>query len=687
MHARKSLCVIVFFILTLLMCAHASYAQFGQVFIMTVIFDAETKMPVGKARMVATRNNAISGRHAGFSDTNGRVRCASYAGDLNEVLKTPDFEIIVNKKGYKPFGGWVEMYSAKKDVKSVPFVGVISSTLYVFLPPVYLEKKDSDKNSYALKVDDFLKEFYAFKEVSVEPNVITKGEKVTLAGKVLTLPEGRLPHRFEVFSLVENKEYPLKLKEQKKKGDVWDREPDAYMAEVKIGRKPGIYPLIFTVEMGSPSIVYLSGEEHDVLVAKDAKQEEAAKLFVEAMNKLQQSDADGAIATFDKAIEISKDYAPLYFGKSVALDKKGDIKGATDEALKSLKLDSGFVRANWHLGQLYAKQNDVKNAEKYFNKVVGQISRYPFPYHMALGADFFKISAYSKARQEYEKASKRALSDMTSVYWMDICKNMDKVKGGRKDAKAWFNIAWDYDDLGMVDEAIDAYKKVIEINPKYEKGAAYNNLGLLYFTKKDDADAAIENYKKAIEVQPKDALYHSNLGLVYRKKDMLEEELQEFAQAAKLKKKDYEEQKEFSELRKTLRDNPNDEAANLKVADVYLEELEYEKAKPLYLKALELNSQSLDAMLGLGAVLLATGEEEEGLKLWEKSAALNANHPLLHANYAYYYEGIGDIEKALASFEKVIEAEKPQKQKKYTKDAQEKIKELKQVLVEEKKAQ
>ncbi len=683
MHTRKSLCIFVFFILTLLVCSHSCYAQFGQVFIMTVIFDAETKMPVAKVRMVATGRNAIGGRHAGFSDNNGRVRFAGYAHDLNEVLKTPDFEIIVNKKGYKPFYGWVEMYSAKLDVKSVPLVGVVSSTLYVFLPPVYLEKKDSDKNSYALTVDDFLNEFYSFKDVSIEPKVITKGEKVTLEGKVLTLPEGRLPHKFQVFSLVENKEYPLKLKEQKKKGDVWDRETDSYIAEVKIGRKPGIYPLIYEVEMGKPSVIYLSGETHYVLVAKDAKQEEAAKLFLEGRDKLMKEDMEGALSDFDKGIAFSDKYAPLPFGKSLALDKKGDMAGAVQEALKSLKLDSNFVDANWHLAGLYIKQNDAKNAEKYLNKVQGGISRYPSFYHKTLGADYFKIGAYAKGRKEYEKAWK--LGDSASWYWMDICMNMDKVKGGRKDAKAWYAIAWDYEDLGMVDEAESALLKAIGFNPKYHE--AYANLGWLYDTKKGDVDKAIENYRKAAELKPKEALYHGNLGHAYRKKDMIDEELKEFTEAAKLKKKEYEEQKKFSEKRKTLHENPNDEAANTEAGQWYLEDNDYDKAKQYFQKAVEVNANSTEALIGLGSVLIATGSEDEGLKQWEKMAQLDANNASLHLNYAYYYEGQGDLEKAISFFEKTVESEKTKKEKKYTKEAQEKIKELKQVLVEEKKTQ
>jgi len=82
-------------------------------------------------------------------------------------------------------------------------------------------------------------------------------------------------------------------------------------------------------------------------------------------------------------------------------------------------------------------------------------------------------------------------------------------------AEEYYDRGTDFRGKRMYDEAITAYKKVIEIDPQYTK--AHYNLGLAYYDKKM-YDEAITAYKKTIEISPKYADAHNNLAQAYYEK-------------------------------------------------------------------------------------------------------------------------------------------------------------------------
>jgi tetratricopeptide (TPR) repeat protein len=63
-----------------------------------------------------------------------------------------------------------------------------------------------------------------------------------------------------------------------------------------------------------------------------------------------------------------------------------------------------------------------------------------------------------------------------------------------------YNLALALYQQGKLEEAIQNYKKAIEINPKYDR--AYYNLALALY-QQGKLEEAIQNYKKAIEINPK----------------------------------------------------------------------------------------------------------------------------------------------------------------------------------------
>jgi tetratricopeptide (TPR) repeat protein len=81
------------------------------------------------------------------------------------------------------------------------------------------------------------------------------------------------------------------------------------------------------------------------------------------------------------------------------------------------------------------------------------------------------------------------------------------------------------------DEAIELYKRALEIDPNY--GDAIHGMTMCHQAK-GDLDAAIELTKKLIEQEPEDILAYTNLSMFYQKKGMVPEAEAAGAQARRL---------------------------------------------------------------------------------------------------------------------------------------------------------
>ncbi len=81
------------------------------------------------------------------------------------------------------------------------------------------------------------------------------------------------------------------------------------------------------------------------------------------------------------------------------------------------------------------------------------------------------------------------------------------------------------------DEAIEVYKKALELDPRYAD--ALHGLVMCYQAK-GDLDTAIELTKKHIAQEPEDILAFTNLSMFYQKKGMIKEAEAAGAEARRL---------------------------------------------------------------------------------------------------------------------------------------------------------
>lgn len=94
-----------------------------------------------------------------------------------------------------------------------------------------------------------------------------------------------------------------------------------------------------------------------------------------------------------------------------------------------------------------------------------------------------------------------------------------------KQAEKHFRQGFTYQDQGELDEAIEEYKKAVELNPNHLK--AHMNLGAAYM-RQEKYDQAIDQFSTVVKLNYYHANAHYNLGYIYvlkGEKEKAQEEL------------------------------------------------------------------------------------------------------------------------------------------------------------------
>jgi tetratricopeptide (TPR) repeat protein len=127
-------------------------------------------------------------------------------------------------------------------------------------------------------------------------------------------------------------------------------------------------------------------------------------------------------------------------------------------------------------------------------------------YHFNAGVTFYNQKDYSKAIQAYQK-----VIELNPFY-----------------VEAYNNLGIVYQMIGDVEKASKAYQKSTEINPKYEKG--YNNLGILLLLKGRYEEAS-EAFQKALALNANNIESHIHLGVLFKKKGQWQEAIESYQKA------------------------------------------------------------------------------------------------------------------------------------------------------------
>ncbi len=266
-----------------------------------------------------------------------------------------------------------------------------------------------------------------------------------------------------------------------------------------------------------------------------------------------------SIESLSQQIEKEPKQADLYFQRAKLYRKKLDLTKSIEDMQYAIKLAPDSVSYYMELADLFMQTGNIKNTLGILTKVtslapqdenawikIGEIYLIQKQYqevfnfaNKALAANpyshrAFFLKAYSykemgdtnQAIFQFQECLKQdpsnyeanielgilfmALKNDIAITYFKNAKQIDSLK-----TDAYYDLGLFYQNTDRLNEAIDEYKEIIRLNPKFPY--SYYNIGYIYLELLKIADQAIPYFTKAIEADQKYMEAYYNRALSYER--------------------------------------------------------------------------------------------------------------------------------------------------------------------------
>ncbi len=253
-------------------------------------------------------------------------------------------------------------------------------------------------------------------------------------------------------------------------------------------------------------------------------------------------DFDLAIADYNEAMRIDRDYSSPYYNRGLTYAKKGDLDRAIADYSEAIRLKPKYASPYYDRGLSYQNKGDLDRALADYNELIrldpkgsvaynnraniyrkrGDLDRAMEGYSEALRVDPKNaIASYNRGLGYIKKGDvERAMADYSEAIRLDP-----------KYAAAYLDRGLAYANKGDLERALTDYNEAIRLDPKYT--VAYLDRGLAY-ANKGDLDRALADYSEAIRLNPKYVLAYNNRGNVLRRKNDNDRALSDFNEAVRI---------------------------------------------------------------------------------------------------------------------------------------------------------
>ncbi|MEO5802757.1 MAG: tetratricopeptide repeat protein [Verrucomicrobiota bacterium] len=263
-----------------------------------------------------------------------------------------------------------------------------------------------------------------------------------------------------------------------------------------------------------------------------------------------------------------------------------------------------------------------------------------------------------------------ALTKTQVGYWRDSETLFGHaIKVTKKNFIAYNNLGFFYSHKERYNEAIESYRKSLEIEPRFED--AHNNLGYA-LAKLGNHQEAIAHYNVALKLKPELVEAHNNLGnslaeigkvdeaiahyeIVLAKNPRHADALNNFGVALAMKGKLNEAIEHF---KKSLAAKPNYASAHSNLGNAYAVQGKFDEAMVNYLACLKIKPDDSQAHNNLANVLTQKNRTGEAMEHYLTSLKLNQKNPEAHFNLGLLLLRQSRREEALAQFQEALR-EKP----------------------------
>lgn len=245
-----------------------------------------------------------------------------------------------------------------------------------------------------------------------------------------------------------------------------------------------------------------------------------------------------------------------------------------------------------------------------------------------------------------------------------------------KNLDALLLTAVSHDLEGQLDEAIGAYRKVLEVDADNE--GALLNLGMVY-RRRDRFDDAIKLYTKALEADPDNVKVRNNLGVIYRLAKKYDDSEKTLRRVLSRSPGNIDAYKNMAVLfldqnKLALAEQFSIEARKLDEADdrkalpkdsgiwnnlglIYFKKDEGKptRAMSAFRKAAEINPSDATAQMNIGAIAMRYRDYATAEKSFESATRLEQNNPDAFLAHGFALDGGHKYKEALASYQKATD--------------------------------
>ena len=210
----------------------------------------------------------------------------------------------------------------------------------------------------------------------------------------------------------------------------------------------------------------------------DKNPENAPIQFTLAKAYINAKQYDAAVAPLQKTLQLKPDQPGAHFYLGIAYSQMGQDADALKEFEAEIPISPEQDAAYSNAASLYDKAGNTDKALEYYKKAV-EIAPQRADLHASLASLYEKKGDQASAQLEY-----KALAD---------------VDPGNA-AVTWYNVGAIAKNSDKNDEAVKAFQKAIELNPKY--AIAHRELGYA-LVKQGDFKGAVVHFNKYLELEPK----------------------------------------------------------------------------------------------------------------------------------------------------------------------------------------
>lgn len=325
--------------------------------------------------------------------------------------------------------------------------------------------------------------------------------------------------------------------------------------------------------------------------------------FIEAYSLIasvysSQRDYRSAVQAYQKVIELDPKRTDAPLGLGLIYFKMQNYKEAIASLEKAIELDPDNSQAHNYIASAYEELKDFAKAAEAYEKFLNFKPENPWGAYFHLGLCHMQLGQVEKAIVAFEEAR----------------------KGQPEDVQINYNLSQAYLKAGQYEKTEEIYKTLAEIKP--QDALSYHRMIVIMYDNAKLYDKAIEAAKRVVELDPKSVEAGYNLGVMYFKLDKYDEAIKAFQQ--------------------TLAIRPDYDLAYYQIGFCYSRMKRYKDSIDAFQKFVEISPDNADGWFNIGVGYMLLKNFKSALEPLKKTVELRPDYGVAQYNLAITYLNLKD---------------------------------------------